>query len=54
MPRTSNVLGFAQYRPSDQKLYTKEELFERMCMALGGRVSEAIIFNSVTNGESRG
>ena len=51
MPRTSAVLGFAQYKPSEQKLYNKEEIFERMCMALGGRVAEAIIFNSVTTGE---
>lgn len=50
VPRTSAVLGFAQYKPSEQKLYNKEEIFERMCMALGGRVAEAIIFNSVTTG----
>lgn len=50
VPRTSAVLGFAQYKPSEQKLYNKEELFEKMCMALGGRVAEAIIFNSVTTG----
>ncbi|KAH0808191.1 hypothetical protein GEV33_014600 [Tenebrio molitor] len=37
VPRTNLALGFAQYIPRDQKLYTKEELFERMCMTLGGR-----------------
>lgn len=37
--------------PRDQYLFTKEQLFERMCMALGGRVSEAISFNKVTTGE---
>nr|KAF6318942.1 SPG7 matrix AAA peptidase subunit, paraplegin [Pipistrellus kuhlii] len=36
--------------PRDQHLFTKEQLFERMCMALGGRVSEAISFNKVTSG----
>ncbi|XP_004933193.1 paraplegin [Bombyx mori] len=50
VPRTNMALGFAQYTTSDQKLYTKEELFDRMCMALGGRASEAITFNSITSG----
>lgn len=50
VPRTSNALGFAQYMPMDRKLHSKEELFERMCMALGGRVSESVHFNSVTSG----
>lgn len=38
--------------PRDQHLFTKEQLFERMCMALGGRVSESISFNKVTSGEA--
>lgn len=37
--------------PRDQYLFSKEQLFERMCMALGGRVSESISFNKVTSGE---
>ncbi|KAF4519131.1 hypothetical protein B566_EDAN007404 [Ephemera danica] len=50
VPRTNMALGFAQYTPTDQKLYTKEELFERMCMALGGRVAESLTFNKITTG----
>ncbi|CAH2035977.1 unnamed protein product, partial [Iphiclides podalirius] len=50
VPRTNLALGFAQYTTSDQKLYSKEELYDRMCMALGGRAAEAITFNSVTSG----
>ncbi|XP_068622297.1 mitochondrial inner membrane m-AAA protease component paraplegin isoform X2 [Battus philenor] len=50
VPRTNLALGFAQYTGSDQKLYSREELFDRMCMALGGRAAEAITFNSVTSG----
>ncbi|CAL1533622.1 unnamed protein product [Lymnaea stagnalis] len=50
IPRTNSALGFAQYLPSDQKLYTQEELFERMCMALGGRAAESLIFNHVSTG----
>lgn len=50
VPRTSLALGFAQYTPTDQKLYSKEELFDRMCMTLGGRVAEALTFNRITTG----
>uniref|UniRef100_A0A0B7A7D2 AAA+ ATPase domain-containing protein n=1 Tax=Arion vulgaris TaxID=1028688 RepID=A0A0B7A7D2_9EUPU len=50
VPRTNSVLGFAQYLPSDQKLYSQDELFERMCMALGGRAAESLIFNHVSTG----
>ena len=50
VPRTTNVLGFSRVLPSDQKLYTTEQLFERMCMALGGRVAESLIFNKISSG----
>ncbi|NXP54495.1 SPG7 protein, partial [Heliornis fulica] len=49
-PRTNAALGFAQILPREQHLFTREQLLERMCMALGGRVSEAITFNKVTTG----
>lgn len=50
VPRTSLALGFAQYTPKDQKLYSKENLLDKVCMALGGRAAEAIIFNRITTG----
>ncbi|EHH60658.1 hypothetical protein EGM_12075, partial [Macaca fascicularis] len=50
-PRTNAALGFAQMLPRDQYLFTKEQLFERMCMALGGRASEALSFNKVTGAQ---
>lgn len=43
-------LGYAQYIPKEQFLYTKEQLFDRMCMTLGGRASEQIFFNKITTG----
>lgn len=43
-------LGYAQYLPREQYLYTKEQLFDRMCMTLGGRVSEQIFFGRITTG----
>uniref|UniRef100_A0A8D0YH80 SPG7 matrix AAA peptidase subunit, paraplegin n=1 Tax=Sus scrofa TaxID=9823 RepID=A0A8D0YH80_PIG len=49
-PRTNAALGFAQMLPRDQHLFTREQLFERMCMALGGRAAESISFNRVTSG----
>lgn len=43
-------LGYAQYLPKEQYLYSKEQLFDRMCMTLGGRVSEQIFFDRITTG----
>lgn len=43
-------LGYAQYLPREQYLYSKEQLFDRMCMMLGGRVSEQVFFGKVTTG----
>jgi spastic paraplegia 7 len=50
VPRTSLALGFAQYTPSEQKLYNQEQLFDRMCMALGGRAAENLTFDRITTG----
>ncbi|GFR78877.1 ATP-dependent zinc metalloprotease FtsH [Elysia marginata] len=43
-------LGYAQYLPKEQYLYTQEQLLDRMCMMLGGRVSEQIFFGKITTG----
>ncbi|KAK6054542.1 ATP-dependent metallopeptidase HflB [Cooperia oncophora] len=43
-------LGYAQYLPKEQYLYTKEQLLDRTCMTLGGRVSEEIFFGRITTG----
>ncbi|EFO20775.1 hypothetical protein LOAG_07714 [Loa loa] len=50
IPRTSVKLGFAQYSPRERKILTKEEMFDRMCMLLGGRAAENVIFGRVTTG----
>ncbi|GAN09644.1 ATP-dependent metallopeptidase Hfl [Mucor ambiguus] len=50
LPRSSGSLGYAQYLPKDQYLYSKKQLFDRACMTLGGRVSEEIFFDSITTG----
>uniref|UniRef100_UPI00358DF49F mitochondrial inner membrane m-AAA protease component AFG3L2 isoform X2 n=1 Tax=Myxine glutinosa TaxID=7769 RepID=UPI00358DF49F len=43
-------LGYAQYLPREQFLYSREQLFDRMCMTLGGRVSEQLFFKRITTG----
>ncbi|XP_012690059.1 AFG3-like protein 1 [Clupea harengus] len=43
-------LGYAQYLPKEQYLFTREQLFDRMCMMLGGRVAEQTFFGRITTG----
>ena len=50
VPRGLAALGYAQYLPKEQYLYTKEQLIDQMCMTLGGRAAEEIIFNRVSTG----
>ncbi|KAG0237467.1 peptidase family M41-domain-containing protein [Mortierella sp. GBAus27b] len=50
IPRGVGALGYAQYLPKDQYLYSTQQLMDRMCMTLGGRVSEHIFFGIVTTG----
>ena len=50
VPRGLAALGYAQYLPRDQYLYTTEELFDRMCMTLGGRIAEELVFGEVSTG----
>ncbi len=50
VPRGIAALGYAQYLPKEQFLYTTEQLFDDMCMTLGGRAAEDIIFNKISTG----
>ncbi|CUM64381.1 uncharacterized protein PRCAT00001983001 [Priceomyces carsonii] len=52
IPRGQGALGYAQYLPKDQYLVSKEQYRHRMIMALGGRVSEELHFDTVTSGAS--
>lgn len=52
IPRMNGALGFAQYLPKEIALMTKEQILDRISMALGGRAAEEIIFGVVTNGAS--
>ncbi|MEQ8546422.1 MAG: ATP-dependent zinc metalloprotease FtsH [Cyclobacteriaceae bacterium] len=50
VPRGIAALGYAQYLPKEQFLYQTEQLMDEMCMALGGRVAEDLIFNKISTG----
>jgi len=50
LPRSKGALGFAQFLPNETMLYTKEQLLDKMCATLAGRVAEEIFFGSITTG----
>jgi len=50
VPRGVAALGYAQYLPKEQFLYTTEQLEDGMCMTLGGRVAEDITFSKISTG----
>lgn len=50
VPRGMAALGYAQYLPKEQYLYQTEQLLDEMCMALGGRAAEEIIFGKISTG----
>ncbi len=50
IPRGVAALGYAQYIPKERYLYNTDELEDQMCMLLGGRVAEDIIFGKVSTG----
>ncbi len=50
VPRGIAALGYAQYLPKEQFLYTIEQLTDEMCMALGGRAAEDLIFGKISTG----
>ncbi|MDQ3072500.1 MAG: ATP-dependent zinc metalloprotease FtsH [Bacteroidota bacterium] len=50
VPRGVAALGYAQYLPKEQYLYTKEQILDTICMALGGRAAEDIVFGRISTG----
>ncbi len=50
LPRGENALGFSQSKPDDKKLYTQEYLMAQICVLLGGRVAEKILYNNYSSG----
>jgi AFG3 family protein len=52
VPRGTASLGYAQYTPKEQYLYNTDQLFDQMCMTLGGRAAEEIFFEKISTGAS--
>lgn len=50
VPRGTAALGYAQYLPQEQFLYTTEQLMDEMCMTLGGRAAEEVVFGRISTG----
>ncbi|MEO1653762.1 MAG: ATP-dependent zinc metalloprotease FtsH, partial [Bacteroidota bacterium] len=50
VPRGIAALGYAQYLPQERFLHTKEQMLDEMCMTLGGRAAEEIVFGKVSTG----
>lgn len=51
IPRGIAALGYTQQLPTeDRYLMTKEELLDRLCVLLGGRVAEEIVFKDISTG----
>jgi len=51
IPRGIAALGYTQQLPiEDRYLMTREELLDRLCVLLGGRVAEEIIFGDISTG----
>lgn len=44
IPRGVGALGYAQYLPKEKYLLSESAILDRMCMTLGGRVSEVSIY----------
>lgn len=50
VPRGLAALGYAQYLPKEQYLHTYNELIDGMCMTLGGRAAEEVVFKEISTG----
>ena len=50
VPRGIGTLGYAQYLPKEEYITRKEQLLDRLCMTLGGRAAEKIIFDKISTG----
>jgi cell division protease FtsH len=51
IPRGIAALGYTQQLPTeDRYLMTREELRDRLCVLLGGRVAEELVFGDISTG----
>lgn len=50
VPRGIGALGYAQYLPKEEYITRTEALLDRICMTLGGRAAEEVIFGKISTG----
>ncbi len=50
VPRGVAALGYAQYLPKEQFLITTEQMMDDICMTLGGRAAEQLVFGKISTG----
>jgi cell division protease FtsH len=50
VPRGIGTLGYAQYLPKEEYITRTEQLMDRMCMTLGGRAAENVVFQQISTG----
>ena len=50
VPRGVAALGYAQYLPKEVYIRTTDHLLDDMCMSLGGRAVEELIFGKISTG----
>ena len=50
VPRGLAALGYAQYLPKEQYITRKDKLLDDICMTLGGRAAESVIFDKISTG----
>ncbi len=50
VPRGVAALGYAQYLPKEQYLHRTEQLIDEMCVTLGGRAAEDLVFGKISTG----
>ena len=50
IPRGETALGFSQPKPKQKQLYTREEILSTVCVLLGGRVAEKVIYDNISTG----
>ena len=50
VPRGIGTLGYAQYLPKEEYITRTDALLDRVCMTMGGRAAEKIIFDKISTG----
>jgi len=50
VPRGIGTLGYAQYLPKEEYITRTEAMLDRICMTMGGRAAEKIIFDKISTG----